>query len=77
MAKRAESITMDLFYRHKTTLFLFYVPAIFEAMVSQVFLKFCTLVGMGYFLTNILVYGFLFALVVMGYNAIREMKNKK
>ena len=46
-------------------------------MVSHVFLKFCTLVVMGYFLTNILVYGFLFALVVMGYNAIREMKNKK
>lgn len=32
---------------------------------------------MGYFLSNILVYGVLFALVVLGYNAIRQMKNKK
>jgi len=39
--------------------------------------KFCTFVLMGYFLSNILVYGILFALLVMGYNAIREMKNKK
>ena len=32
---------------------------------------------MGYFLTNIIVYGILFALLVMGYNAIREIRNKK
>lgn len=32
---------------------------------------------MGYFLSNILVYGFLFFLVVVGYNALREMRNKK
>ena len=32
---------------------------------------------MGYFLTNLLVYGLLFALLVMGYNAVREMRNKK
>lgn len=32
---------------------------------------------MGYFLSNILVYGFLFILIVVGYNAIREMNNKK
>jgi len=41
------------------------------------FLFFCILGSMGYFLANILVYGFLFALVVMGYTAIREMKKKK
>ena len=38
--------------------------------------NFCTLETMGYFITNILVYGFLFALIVVGYNAIRKMKNK-
>ena len=32
---------------------------------------------MGYFFTNIVVYGILFALAVMGYNAVREMRNKK
>jgi len=32
---------------------------------------------MGYFLTNIVVYGILFALAIMGYNAIREMRNNK
>ena len=32
---------------------------------------------MGYFLTNIVVYGILFALAVMGYNAIREMRTTR
>lgn len=31
---------------------------------------------MGYFLYNIVIYGILFALFVLGYNAIRNMRNK-
>ena len=38
---------------------------------------FCIFVRMGYFFTNIVVYGVLFALAVIGYNAVREMRNKK
>ena len=60
-----------------TAKFCFIEPFLQEEQKAQNRNFFCKLDTMGYFLSNILVYGFLFVLIVVGYNAIREMRNKK